>query len=119
MNEATDGVIDTANKHSINLRDVAYILVLERIMEAMKVRGGGAEKSWKLKDKIWGKRKLIIGNWKFNKENHGYYKRDYSLFPSLKSVIPLSKFSRVLISNNKLLTLPLLFSRMQELVWNS
>ncbi len=39
MNEATDGVIDTAAKHGTNLRDAAYIVALERIMEAMRVRG--------------------------------------------------------------------------------
>lgn len=39
MNVATDWVLETAAKHTTNLRDAAYIVALERILEAMKVRG--------------------------------------------------------------------------------
>ncbi len=39
MARATDGVIDTANKHTITLRDAAYVVALERILGAMKIRG--------------------------------------------------------------------------------
>lgn len=39
MNKATDNVLKTAKKHKVSLRDAAYIVSLERILEAMKVRG--------------------------------------------------------------------------------
>ena len=39
MNTATDGVLDTAAKHKVSFRDAAYIIALERLLEAMQVRG--------------------------------------------------------------------------------
>jgi glutamate dehydrogenase (NAD(P)+) len=39
MNEATDGVIHTAETHKTNLRDAAYIVALKRLLEAMQLRG--------------------------------------------------------------------------------
>ncbi len=39
MTNATDGVMNTAKKHSITFRDAAYVVALERLLEAMKVRG--------------------------------------------------------------------------------
>ncbi len=39
MNDATDGVLHTAKKHDVTLRDAAYIVALDRILEAMQVRG--------------------------------------------------------------------------------
>ena len=39
MINATDGVMETASKHAISLRDGAYVVALERLLEAMKVRG--------------------------------------------------------------------------------
>lgn len=39
MNTATHGVLETAVKHAVPLRDAAYIVALKRLLEAMKVRG--------------------------------------------------------------------------------
>ena len=39
MNKATDKVLKVARQHKVSLRGGAYILAMERIMEAMKVRG--------------------------------------------------------------------------------
>ena len=39
MESATDTVQETSTTHSTNLRDAAYIVALQRLLEAMKVRG--------------------------------------------------------------------------------
>lgn len=39
MNKATNGVIATAWEHNTNLRDAAYIVALDRLLEAMELRG--------------------------------------------------------------------------------
>ncbi len=39
MTNATDGVLTTAKKHSITYRDAAYVVALERLLAAMKIRG--------------------------------------------------------------------------------
>jgi len=39
MNKATNWVIATAQQHETNLRDAAYIVAIERLLEAMQFRG--------------------------------------------------------------------------------
>jgi len=39
MRNATDGVYETANAHSVTYREAAYIVALGRLLEAMKLRG--------------------------------------------------------------------------------
>jgi len=39
MTNATDGVLNTAKKHNITYRDAAYVVALERLLAAMKIRG--------------------------------------------------------------------------------
>lgn len=39
MTDATDGVINTAQKYGTTLREAAYVIALERLLEAMKLRG--------------------------------------------------------------------------------
>lgn len=39
MTNATDGILDTATKHHITYRDAAYVVALERLLGAMKIRG--------------------------------------------------------------------------------
>lgn len=39
MTSATDGILATARKHEITYRDAAYVVALERLLSAMKLRG--------------------------------------------------------------------------------
>ena len=39
MNKATNGVMATAREHKVSLRDAAYIVALNRLLEAMQMRG--------------------------------------------------------------------------------
>lgn len=38
MHTATNGIIETANTHNVSLRDAAYIVALDRLLEAMYIR---------------------------------------------------------------------------------
>jgi glutamate dehydrogenase (NAD(P)+) len=39
MTKAYHEVLDTSNKHKINMRQAAYVVAVERVVEAMKLRG--------------------------------------------------------------------------------
>lgn len=39
MNDATDGIIKISERHNVSLRNAAYIVALERLLEAMDARG--------------------------------------------------------------------------------